>query len=118
MKDVFRRQIGESGFVALILVTTTGILGTPGIFGLDYYAIAIHNANAFSSHIDRLGAIYYAWGTLTTVGSNIGALSGWARSLTIAQMVIDLAVFGVVIAVIIARVTSSLGGVLPGGGDE
>jgi hypothetical protein len=108
LRDVFRARLTEESLTFITFAIISGVLGLPAIFGLDYYTIALHNAHAFSPHIDKFGAIYYAWGTLTTVGSDIGARSAWARSITIVQMVFGLAVFGVIVTVLIARVAGRL----------
>ena len=72
------------------------------LFASVYLALSHDDPNAFSEQLDHTGGLYLTLMTLTTVGfGDISALSQGARIAVIFQMVVNFAVLGVGIKLIV-----------------
>lgn len=79
---------------------TASILLLLVAFASVYYAMSVEEPSAFSEHLDKLGAMYFAITTLATVGyGDIAAQSDPARLAVSIQMLFDLVFLGVGIRV-------------------
>jgi voltage-gated potassium channel len=68
------------------------------LFASTYLRWSEHDPAAFSEHLDRSGALYFAVTTFATVGyGDIAAVSDGARNLVTVQIVADLLVLGLVV---------------------
>lgn len=66
------------------------------LFASVYYTMSSDEPGAFSQHLDKMGAMYFAITTLTTVGyGDIAANSNPARLAVSIQMLFDLIFLGV-----------------------
>jgi len=82
-------------------VATTAVLVVV-VFASTYLNIARQHPGAFSEHIDRLAALYFTMTTLTTTGfGDIVALSNPARATVMIQMVVDVAILGVAVRLLV-----------------
>ncbi|MEU8495998.1 potassium channel family protein [Streptomyces lavendulae] len=92
------------------------------LFAAAYVAMAAHSPGSFGMHLSHTSGLYFSVTVFTTVGfGDITAKSGVAQLLVTAQMLLDLAVFGLVIKTILdaarrgrERVNTTPGGP-PGG---
>ena len=72
------------------------------VFASTYLNISRQHPSAFSEHLDRLGALYFTMTTLTTTGfGDIVALSNPARATVMIQMVVDVAILGVAVKLLV-----------------
>ena len=72
------------------------------VFAAVYYLIEWGQPTRFTQQLDKTGALYFAITVFATVGfGDIAPVSGVARILVSFQMLLDLAVFGVVAKVVL-----------------
>ncbi|MFJ6785638.1 potassium channel family protein [Streptomyces virginiae] len=72
------------------------------LFAAAYVAMAAHSPESFGMHLSQTSGLYFAVTVFTTVGfGDITAKSAVAQLLVTAQMLLDLAVFGLVIKTIV-----------------
>jgi hypothetical protein len=71
-------------------------------FAATYYAMSSQVAGSFAAHLTRLDALYFTLTTFSTVGyGDIAPKSEAARAVTMAQMVVDLVMIGLIAKVIL-----------------
>ncbi|MFF7082499.1 potassium channel family protein [Streptomyces lavendulae] len=111
---------GLAGFVVLVALQVRSILRSryPALraveavavsipfflllFAAAYVAMAAHSPGSFGTHLSHTSGLYFSVTVFTTVGfGDITAKSGVAQLLVTAQMLLDLAVFGLVIKTIV-----------------
>lgn len=69
-----------------------------------YLAISARNVDAFTEPLEHVDALYLSMMTMTTVGfGDIGALSRGARISVMVQLVVNVAVLGVSVRVVLNR---------------
>jgi voltage-gated potassium channel len=89
--------------VRTIAALTTALPLFLVVFAVTYYISSLSAAGAWSEPLSRLDALYFAVTVFSTVGfGDIVPLSGLARILTMAQMIGDVIVVGLVVRVMIA----------------
>ncbi|MET8753933.1 potassium channel family protein [Streptomyces sp. NPDC004667] len=133
---------GLAGFAGLVAVQVRAILRSryPGLRALEalatsipfflllfaaaYVTLAAQSPGSFSSSLSHTNGIYFTVTVFATVGfGDITAKSEAAQLLVTAQMLADLAVFGLVIKVILeavrrGRLRRSTAATAPGRGEE
>ncbi len=72
------------------------------VFASIYLNISHHDPSAFSERLDRLGALYFTMTTLTTTGfGDVVGRSNPARATVMIQMVVDVAILGVAVRLLV-----------------
>lgn len=75
------------------------------IFAKAYYVIAVNDPAAFSETVDHFDSYYYTVTVLSTVGfGDITPVTTIARAVTMAQMVLNLALLAVTVRLVTAEV--------------
>ena len=71
------------------------------IFAYSYLTLSMSDATSFTQPLDRAASVYFTITVLATVGfGDIAPVSGVARLVTSAQMVLDLVVIGLVVRIL------------------
>ncbi|MEV0359255.1 potassium channel family protein [Nocardia sp. NPDC050697] len=98
------RQTGRQVDGILLLLTVTIVF-----FALTYYLLATNGSAQFDGLVTRTDALYYTIVTLGTVGyGDVRATGQAARIVTMLQIVFDLVVVGVLLAVATGTITRGL----------
>jgi voltage-gated potassium channel len=111
--------VGAVGFVALLVHQVDRILNSPVpqlraaealatiiplvviVFALVYVGMSAADESAFTEPVTKVNGLYFTTTVLTTVGfGDITAQSEQARLVVTVQMLVDLAIIGVVVRVI------------------
>ena len=71
------------------------------LFAVIYVSLSQHNPQAFSERLDPFAAYYFSLTVLATVGfGDITPVTVLARSVTMVQMAIDLALIGILVRIV------------------
>ncbi|UGT64476.1 potassium channel family protein [Nocardia asteroides] len=90
----------------LLLLTVTVVF-----FALTYYLLAKNDPGQFDGLVTRTDALYYTIVTLGTVGfGDVHAVGQTARVVTMLQIVFDLVVVGILLAVATGAITRGMRG--------
>jgi voltage-gated potassium channel len=93
--------------LALTSFSASGVASIVGYFALTYWCMGRAEPSAFSEHLSKVDAAYFAVTTFTTTGfGDIHAISGWARAVITAEMVTSVVILIVVIALTLHRALS------------
>lgn len=79
------------------------------VFSIVYLSISNGSPAAFTQRLDHTAALYFTITVFATVGfGDIAAVSGTARLIVSMQMLLDLAILGVVVRIIFGTARSAL----------
>ena len=105
------RSIMSSSYPRLKAISALGV-GVPlllVVFAAVYYLVEFAQPDSFTQHLDKTGGLYFAITIFSTVGfGDISPVSGAARIVVSFQMLLDLAVFGIVAKVVLGAVQVGL----------
>jgi voltage-gated potassium channel len=105
------RRVVQSPYprVRTIAALTTALPLFLVVFSTTYYLSSRSTPDAWSERLSRLDALYFSVTVFSTVGfGDIVPTSGLARVLTMAQMIGDVVVVGIVVRVMIAAMRKGL----------
>jgi hypothetical protein len=81
------------------------------LFAVIYVSLSQHNDQAFTEELDAFSAYYFALTVLATVGfGDITPVTTLARSVTMVQMAIDLALIGILVRIVSTAANRAISG--------
>ncbi len=97
------RKINTSRFPQVQAIETLILMTAMflALFSIIYVTLSQHNTQAFTEPLDAFSGYYFALTVLATVGfGDITPVTTLARSFTMVQMAIDLAIIGILVRIV------------------
>lgn len=107
------RKINTSRFPQVQAIETLIMMTTMflALFAVIYVSLSQHNDQAFTEQLDAFSAYYFALTVLATVGfGDITPVTTLARSVTMVQMAIDLAIIGILVRIVSTAANRAISG--------